>query len=441
MAIHSDYLLEQLSPYDSVKRWWLGFSGGLDSQVLLDLALSAGLHKSHDLKILHVHHGLQDEADSWVEDCRKRCQDLGVPLTVSRVQVSQGASPEAMAREARYQVFDTVVAEGDGLLLAHHQDDQAETMLLRLLRGSGPKGLSGIPQHRSLAKGALVRPLLGLSRQQLEAHAQQQRLQWIEDPSNQSLQHDRNYLRHQVLPQLKQRWPHALDAFSRTARFCHEADQLNQQLAAMDYQQCGVSGRLQCPQLLALAPERQRNLIRYWLRESSLLLPEERVMEQILSQLLNARPDAEPCVSWGDVQMRRFQQQLYLVDGRWQPPLKKCSWDLRQPLCFSFGELSVQPACGEGVKIPAGSRVEVGFRQGGEKLRLHGREGSRSLKKLLQEAQVPPWRRPLLPLIYVDGELAAVADLWISEDYQAVQAVNEEALIKFVWDAFFLRES
>ncbi len=430
MTIDPRHLLQQLSRLPRVRRWWVAYSGGLDSHVLLHLAVAAGLRQSHDLRAVHINHGLQDQAGDWAAHCRRVCCDLQVPLTVIDVQVEAGASQEAAARDARYRAFEQLVDCDEGVLMAHHADDQAETVLLRLLRGSGVKGLAAMPEQRPLGAGLLFRPLLAFERRDLESWATGHQLNWINDPSNRSLDFDRNYLRHQVVPHLKQRWPHASSALSRTARFCREAEQLNRQLAAIDLLDCGIDGAIRCSELLVLEPARQLNLLRHWLAEAGVPLPEESVLRRVLTEVVPARQDAEPCVDWGDHQIRRFRGQLRLWNRNWQAPEGRRRWPLSTALTFSFGTLRSEAVAGRGIRIPAGASVEVDFRRGGERICLLGRAGSRSLKKLLQASDVPPWQRSLIPLIYVDGVLAAVVGLWIARGFE-VKSSESGILLKW----------
>ncbi len=383
--------------------------------MLLRLAVAAGLLESHRLRAVHVNHGLQADAELWASRCQQLCRQWRVPIDVIEVQLGPGSGPEDRARRARYRAFEQLLEQGDGLLLAHHADDQAETLLLRLLRGSGVRGLAAMPDQRQLGAGLLLRPLLDIERPALEHYARQEGLRWVDDPSNQSLEFDRNYLRHQVMPVLKQRWPAITRAMLRSARFCAEAEDLNRQLAAIDLRHCGRVGAagpgLAIQPLAQLPRNRQVNLLRYWLHQAAIPLPDERVLRRILDEALPARRDAEPLVAWSDYQVRRFQGCLYHLDQRWQAPVDRCRWRPDKPLQLDFGVLTATVVTGGGLRLPAGGTLEVGFRQGGERLRLPGRAGSRSLKKLLQVAAVPPWQRSLLPLIYVDGELAAVLGL------------------------------
>ncbi|MCW8885159.1 MAG: tRNA lysidine(34) synthetase TilS [Motiliproteus sp.] len=434
MSPSADFLLEQLSAHRSVNRWFVALSGGLDSTALLHLAIAAGLSKSRQLQAIHIHHGMQSEADDWEAHCQQLCQRLQVPLIVHHVEVASGASAEAMARQARYQAFEQILGPGDGLLMAHHLDDQAETLLLRMLRGSGPRGLAAIPQERALGEALLFRPLLSLTRQQLLDYACQHELDWCEDPSNQSEDYDRNFLRHQVMPVLTERWPRVATSFAQSATYCAESDRLNQQLAELDLQAHGDGESLQCQSLSQLSEERQRNLLRYWLGRQGASLPSISVLMRIIEELLPARDDAQPLVAWADVEVRRFQGAIYLTSARWQVPESIIPWQIDSTQKFEFGRLSTQSTKGEGLALKYLADVEIRFRRGGERIKPVGQKNTRALKKLLQESQIPPWRRSQLPLIYVAGELVAVAGLWIADGYQALP---DEAGIKFCWESFF----
>lgn len=230
-------LLQALAPWRSAPAWHIAFSGGLDSTVLLHLLANlANTDTLPPLGAVHVHHGLQTAADAWPAHCQSICDNLGVPLRVMRVQVQPGASLERAARDARYQAFIEVTGAGQVLLTGQHRDDQAETLLFRLLRGAGVRGLSAMPAQRPLAAGYLVRPLLEVSRAELEAYAEEYQLEWIEDPSNADSRFSRNYLRHRVLPTLTERWPQAVSSLARTAEHLSEAQGLLGELAVMDLQ-------------------------------------------------------------------------------------------------------------------------------------------------------------------------------------------------------------
>jgi tRNA(Ile)-lysidine synthase len=289
----------------------------------------------------------------------------------------------------------------------------------------------------------LFRPLLSLSRHQLERYAQAQGLAWIEDPSNQALDFDRNFIRHEILPRLSERWPGCEFRLGRVAELCAETERLNRELGRQDAGFCcSQDDRLSCGALGSLPPERQRNLIRYWLDRHKAPMPERKILDRILTEMVAARADAQPLVCWGSFELRRFRGELYLLRGSSEPVLESQEWDLKAPLVLPQGVLSaellpgsdagagVRENEGGGLRMRLGQCVQVRFRQGGERCRLPGRPGHRSLKELLRCSRIPPWRREGLPLIYVDGELAAIADLWCCEGFELEPG---EAGVRFKW--------
>ena len=407
-------LLQALGPWRQAPAWRVAFSGGLDSTVLLHLL--AELRCSVELpplSAIHVHHGLQSGADAWVEHCRAQCAALGVPFAVRHVRVAAGASLERAARAARYAAFAEVLGRDEVLFAAQHRDDQAETLLLRLLRGAGVRGLAGMHASRPLAAGWLVRPLLGVGRTELEAWARNRRLAWIEDPSNRDTTLARNFLRHEILPRLARHWPATSAVLARDAEQLAEADALLGELAALDLQAATVPARppwLRLPSL-ALAPlrrlsaARQRNALREWLRD--LTLPPEREHWAGWSDLRDAGADAAPIWRLAGGELHRAGGQLWWLSGDWllPPPVPFVDW-------IAPGRPLVLPGNGrvwlEGA-VPEGA-LQIRYRQGGEVLELPGR-GHRDLKRLLQESGVPAFVRGRLPLLYAGQQLLGVANL------------------------------
>ncbi|MFT6914306.1 MAG: tRNA(Ile)-lysidine synthase [Motiliproteus sp.] len=400
---------------------WIAYSGGMDSRVLLQLAVEAGLNREGRLRAVHIHHGLQAQADGWAQHCRSVCEQLGVELQVRQVQVDAGNSLENQARIARYRVFESLLAEGDLLLQGHHADDQAETLLLRLMRGSGVRGLAAIPESRPLGRGQLLRPLLACSRQRLADYAAERQLRWIEDPSNLDTRHDRNYLRAQVLPQLKQRWPGAVASLGLSARNSAAAQHLCQELAVIDLQRCLQSDAgLSIAALRQLSMARRDNLLRYWLQVLTGVLPDAALLQRLWLELVDARTDAQPQMRLGVRWLRRFEAGLYLLPELTEGAAGQVwGWKIApnrsSELWLPGGRLQSEPVIGSGLALPEMGLLQVSLRRGGERIRLQGRTGSRSLKKLLQERGVAPWQRSQLPLLYAGERLLAVADLWLAE--------------------------
>jgi tRNA(Ile)-lysidine synthase len=405
----------------------VGFSGGLDSTVLLHLLAAMPALRVRGLGAVHVHHGLYPAADDWADRCATTCRRLGVPLEVMRVRVDHdaGSGPEAAARAARHAAFAAALPAGGILALAHHRRDQAETFLLRALRGSGVGGLGAIRPWRPFAGGWLWRPLLDLPRERLLEHAHAHGLQWIEDPANDDHSLDRNFLRHRLMPLLRERWPRADTALARSAGLCAEADAL---LAEED--QCalaearGEGTALSLPALRALDPARRARILRLWIDTLELPpLPAEGVA-RIDADLLQARPDASAAFAWSGTVVRAWRQRLHA--GRPRPPLPRgwqAQWDGRQPLRLPDGStllLADAAITGDPDHVQTNAPgfetpLWVHARRGGERIRLPGRSHAHALKHVLQEAGIPPWQRARLPLLSDPaGEVQAAGDRIVS---------------------------
>ena len=402
-------------------RWLVAFSGGLDSHVLLHAL--ARIAAGRELLALHVNHGLLAEAPAWEAHCEQVCRALGVPLHVLRVEArpEPGESPEAAAREARYTALAGQLRHGDLLLTAHHLDDQAETVLLQLMRGAGPAGLAAMPAWTPFATGWLGRPLLGFERRDLEAYATAEGLAWVEDPSNRELAYDRNFLRHRVLPLLTERWPAATRMLARVAD--QQADALEQldTLGREDAQACQGDDpdTLDVACLRRLRRGRRRNLLRLWLLDKGLTLPPRGRMEEMLGPVLEAGEDRVPEVRWADCVLRRYRGQLHAERERpFALPSAPIPWDPRTPLVIpGLGlELAADSPALQGLDLAClHGPLTVRFRGGGERIRLPGRAHSSSVKTLMQEAGIPPWQRAQIPLVYAGETLVAVWGFWVCD--------------------------
>lgn len=414
----------QLAPCLDAPACWLGLSGGLDSMVLLEVMTQLSRnHSLPPLKAIHVHHGLHPDADSWTEHCVRECAARGVELYIERVKLPAGGSIEELARDARYQVFERLLSRGDYLLLAHHQDDQLETLMFRILRGTGLRGLAGMPRQRRLGAGRLLRPLLQWNRAQLQEWACAQQLRWIEDPANVNPQYARTALRHEVLPDLYRRWPAMPASMLRLAEHAAEANSLLDERAADDLRvaQGQVADpwlqawpSLEMDALLALSPARQRNLLRYWLLHQGLRLPDQRQLQTLIEQL-NAAADRQPLVELAGVQLCRSSDRLWLLPEQGLPAGigQSLSVLADTPLLAGNGVLRLQ--AGRNQAGVAAGQWRIGYRSGGEQIKLAGRP-RQSLKNLLQEAAIPVWMRSSVPLLYCDEQLISVAGRWTAED-------------------------
>ncbi len=412
-------ILERRAPAPG--RYVVAFSGGLDSSVLLHVLAESRERHGKRLLAVHVDHCLHADSTRWRETCAETARALDVDFRAEIVEVGARARGglEAAARDARYAALARHVGDGDWLLSAHHQDDQAETLLINLLRGSGPVGLAGIGRIRRFAAGWLVRPLLDTPRAALEAYAESAKLRWLDDPANADQRFDRNYLRHEIVPRLNARWPGVVARLARSAALSGDAASLLDQLAAIDLETVGEGpGRLSLEALSGLSRSRQRNVLRLVIRQTGLPMPSAAQLTVILDELAAAREDAQPAVRWPGGVARRYRDGLYLS------PAEEAEDVPAAPLDFSAEHVELGHGLGSLVRIPGaplglsddvlGRRLEVRFRRGGESIRPRGRKHTRRLKSLLQEAGIVPWMRQRLPLVYADDELVAVADLWLA---------------------------
>lgn len=431
-------LLESFKPFSLSKEniCFVAYSGGLDSTVLLHF-----LKQQHyPVHAIHINHQLQSQSTQWAEHCVQQCKAWNIPCTVKTVDVNKqvGESLEAAAREARYAVFKEILAENTIICTAHHQDDQAETLLLQLLRGSGVAGLAAMPVNASLGKGYLVRPFLSVSRASLHEYAINQGLKWIEDPSNEKTEFDRNYIRHEVMPVLQKRWPGATQTLSRSAEHCAQASDLITECAKQDYAVASLQNTLSIHACLLLSEARQKQLLRYWLVKQGFSLPSTAQLQQLSDQLLNSREDAEPLIRWGNVVVRRYQDQLFAEAYQETHDLSEItlSWDLKNPLILPAGLGRLEASQSHGIGLSASKLSEaplnIRFRSGnGERCQPVDRAHSQVLKKLFQEYAIPPWKRAQMPLLYCGDTLACVVGGWICKGFEANEAESSILIEEF----------
>lgn len=426
MTFNAEVLLSRLAALheNQPRRFLVAYSGGIDSSVLLHaLAASSEKHRTPILAI-HINHGLHADASRWEEYCRVASADFHVPFISKTVAIDEnsGLGVEATARRARYDAFRDIIEEGDWLLSAHHQDDQAETLLLNLMRGSGLAGLAGIGALQQFSHGVLARPLLRVSGAAIKAYAEQHTLDWIDDPSNLDTRFDRNFLRGEIIPMLAERWPGVAQRLGKSAELAAEASEMLNDLAKSDLAKIakGVKpDRLSIGGLKSLSEKRQRNLLRYAIRQCGLPTPPAKRLQQITHELILAREDAQPLVGWPGAEVRRYRDKLYLLAEATDADRLAVTRLTADGDWLDLGRGSGQMRLEAGVEGGIGREaVEVGlslrFRQGGEKFCPVGRKRTRKLKKLLQEDGVVPWMRQRIPLLYSGDNLVAVGDLWIA---------------------------
>lgn len=365
-----------------MNNYWVAFSGGLDSHVLLHYLK----HEFPELNInaIHINHQLLPEAKQWEKHCQAVCDQLGIPLRIIRVTIHKksGDSLEALARKKRYDAFKKLLKKSDVLFTAHHQDDQAETVLLQLFRGAGLRGVSAMPSVSHLGNGFMLRPFLNFTRETLLDYANENKLKWIEDPSNQDTRFDRNYLRQLIFPTLKKRWPEITKILLRFSKHCAEQEKLL---------------RGQSKHLLHV---QQKNIIRHLILENKLDLPSEKVLDEIL-KIQHAKSDKNPVVTWGDNQCRRFKNKLYFLKtpkNKITLSKKNIVW-LKKNLPYDLND----------------KNIAVKYRTGGEKIRLKNSSHTKTLKNLFQTWEIPTWERDKIPLIYYKNKLIAVTGYAIGE--------------------------
>lgn len=432
---------QQLATYSSCKRWVVGYSGGLDSTVLLNLMSKVA---DRPVVALHVNHHLSARSDCWQNQCAQYAEQLGISFYAESVMVeTSGFGLEAAARDLRYRVFTRFLQDGDILLLAHHRDDQAETFLLRLLRGAGVLGLSAMKAERELKHGLVVRPLLEISRSELEAYAHQQQLHWVEDESNDSLRYDRNYLRHQIMPRLSERWPQVQKKLSQCAERLQQAQGLLNELATMDLVDVGmrqerVGYSVDWRKLNVLGCERINNLLRYWCISLAYPLPDSQHLRQIQQQFFSSNAMlTKAVVQWSTCELRQYHYRLFLMPRLTIFTAKNIVYEWDKPLqnpcdLGDYGTLSLinAPTLGLAKEYVINHKVVVKWRRGGERCTPSDRTKPQTLKKLLQEYKLETWLRDRVPLIFIDDQLAAVGDLWVCKQFIAK---SEEDSVSFHW--------
>ncbi len=419
--------------FNSVKQWvqaqgvsgtyWVGYSGGLDSHVLLHLLSRIRACFPIPLRAVYIHHGLNPQATAWAAHAASVCEGLQVDFISHAVNAAPvlGDSPEEAARIARYRALKQLVVPNDVLLTAHHQNDQAETLLLQLVRGAGPKGLSAMPSIKRFGQGYHGRPLLPFNRDTVQEYAIQHGLHWIEDESNRNTGFHRNFLRHEVIPLLETRWPSVRQTLARAAGHCAEAQSFIENWAEKHL--CKVqdetTNTLSVEQLLLLDAVQQCHVLRRWFSLQHIPLPSAAKMRQILHAILHAKQDRVPCVAWAAVELRRYRGKLFMMKKAADPnPTEEWSWVLSEPLEMVHGTLRASLDRHAGLlRADKLQKVTVTFRQGGERCHLPGRQCHHALKKLLSVWGVPPWQRNRLPLLYVNNQLAVIPGYFVAQNF------------------------
>lgn len=411
----------------------VAYSGGLDSTVLLhQLVRLREACPALRLRAIHVHHGISPNADRWAAHCQAMCHRWQVPLELAYVELrEEGLGVEAQARKARYQAFEAALAPGEALVTAQHLDDQCETLLLALKRGSGPAGLAAMPAKLPFAGSVILRPLLNTPRAQLEAWADRHKLLWIDDESNQDDRYDRNFLRLRILPALEARWPHFTQAAARSAQLCGEQEQLLDELLAPELAALMEGKTLAIAPLESMSERKRAALLRRWLAALNAPMPARATLQRIWDEVAQSREDASPRLKVGDNEARRYQGRLWWIKARRGQRQTIIPWqDASRPLLLpqALGALAFGSE-GDAVRAPrAQEALSVRFSAPGT-LYIVGRDRGRPLKKLWQELQVPPWRRETTPILFYDEQPICAPGLFVTREGQA----QNEPGLRLAW--------
>jgi tRNA(Ile)-lysidine synthase len=415
--LNPDLLLENIRSHTFAKKLLISFSGGLDSTVLLHALADTNVQNTFNIRAIHINHGLQPLATDWEKWCIDYCAQLDVPIeTISlNLNINSGESIEAMARAGRYQAIAKSLQADEVLLTAHHQDDQAETMLIQLCRGAGIDGLAAMPECTKSANSMHIRPLLNSTRSDLEEYAAHYKLDYIEDPSNLDSRFDRNFFRHHIMPVLKKRWSNISSVIARAAKHQAEAKHLLAEYLEDDLISCSGTrvDTLSINKLKQFSQARSKALIRFQIQKKGFQAPSKKKLEHIISDVLDAQVDATPCVHWAGVEIRRYQDDLYVMASLQAHDTSQIiDWDIQKPLpllslnrILKFEDIAdINPSL-----LEQGDNIQVRFRQGGESIYSERRKRTLALKKLFQESHIPPWERDRIPLIYRGDKLIAIA--------------------------------
>ncbi len=411
-----------------IKRWLVAHSGGVDSQLLLYLTKKC----LSDLPIIviHINHHLQADSCDWGRFSVQQAENLGLQAII--IDLELPSSSENAARKARYAAFTNIITPGDCLLQGHHGDDQAETLLFRMLRGSGLKGMLGIPLQRRLADGHLLRPLLDLTRTQIERAVETIGLDYIDDPSNAEDAYDRNYLRLHVLPLLRQRWPDLARRWRENTERLSEAHNLLEHYLASDLALCSDGqAKLSISAWKTLLPLRRPEVLRYWVSLHTGINLNKVQLRQVQTDLIEAAVDSNPVFTRKGLEIRRFKEHLYLLPEQEEvAPEVPFLCSPRQELVDGVLEIKGK------VPVELFSGAVIRRRQGGERCRPQGITQSKKVKKMLQDAGIEPWHRERWPLIYVGEQLAAVPGICICQGF-----AEENAGFSLLWHPFSLSDN
>ena len=423
-------ILKQQIQAHSIKKICVSLSGGVDSIVLL-YALNQCLEKGCLIRAIHINHNLAKDSQDWADFCKRTCDRIQIQIDIHSIKVktTEGFGIEAAARKARYQKLQRSIQEGEWLMTAHHQEDQLETILLRMARGTGIEGLQGIQKQFNFGKGKILRPLLNVSKSEVLAYARKNNLDWVEDASNQETYFDRNFLRMNIIPKLKERWPAFSSSVSRLSNISNQTSTLLKELAQQDLGSNYPIKNLDIDILKNKSNGRVINIIRFLILKNEMSVPSMKVLNSGVNILLNPK-SVNPTMVWNNYCIKRYVDKLYFLKlSELQPNQsnKLMHWSIDEPLILdeNGSSLAAIMAIGKGLSLKkCNKNLDVQFRKGGESIRPVGHKITKKLKKLFQEDHILPWTRDKIPLLYKKNELIGVGDLWFNQNYIASEEEN-----------------
>ena len=418
-------ILKQQIQAHSIKKICVSLSGGVDSIVLL-YALNQCLEKGCLIRAIHINHNLAKDSQVWADFCKRTCDRIQIQIDIHSIKVknTEGFGIEAAARKARYQKLQRSIQEGEWLMTAHHQEDQLETILLRMARGTGIEGLQGIQKQFNFGKGKILRPLLDVSKSEVLGYARKNNLDWVEDASNQETYFDRNFLRMNVIPKLKERWPAFSSSVSRLSNISNQTSTLLKEIAQQDLGSNYPIKNLDIDILKNKSNGRVINIIRFLILKNEMTVPSMKVLNSGVNILLNPK-SVNPTMVWNNYCIKRYVDKLYFLKlSELQPNQsnKLMHWSIDEPLILDEdgSSLAAIMAIGRGLSLKkCNKNLDVQFRKGGESIRPVGHKITKKLKKLFQEDHILPWTRDKIPLLYKKNELIGVGDLWFNQNYIA----------------------
>ena len=413
---NKERLLAALQRMPQASVYWVGFSGGADSTALLHALSELVADQGFEVRALHINHGLHEDANTWQSHCEEFCKALNIEILTRHAEIvrNSGSGLEAEARHQRYGIVENILGHDEVFLTAHHSDDQAETLLLNLVRGSGVDGLAGMPESRVLGKGLLARPLLDFSMQSLRHYLEVNDLNWLEDPSNQDQSYDRNFVRQSVIPMLEDRWPRAAERLARSADHCRAAS-----LTLAGWADADLSARLLHPLVLDLSSLDSRGtrfsfLIRHWLRINQAPPLPARRLEELSLQASHASTENQVRIQWAGWGIHLFRGQLWLQVEASISPCPELTWSGTSPVSLGQGVGTLEFEPGVLFRQP----IKIDQRRGGERIQVSPGGNHRQVKDILREARVPPWLRASVPILHSKGEVLAVADFVLSPELE-----------------------